>query len=112
MRDLARSMIRFSWAMSVLGARQIGHLMSPKEGWDRSADSFDAVSHAAAGEMGDSMKDLYEAGDRFQSGMVDTVSRLFRGDWSDPGKPMNEAWESLDRTWTGMKQDLGGPDEQ
>ena len=106
MRDLARSMIRFSWAMSVLGARQAANLVSPRDGWDRSADAFDAVSHAAAEEMGETMENFYKAGDRFQSGMVDTVSRLFRGTWSDPGKTMNEAWESVDRTWTGMKDDV------
>ena len=108
MRDLARSMIRFSWAMSVLGARQVGNLVSPREGWDRSADAFDAVSHAAAEEMGEAMKSFYQAGDRLQSGVVDTASRLLRGTWSDPGKPLNEAWESVDRAWTGMKEDLAG----
>ncbi len=106
MRDLARSMIRFSWAMSVLGARQVTNLVSPREGWDRSADAFDAVSHAAADEMGETMKGFYRAGDRLQSGMVDTASRLLRGTWSDPGKSLNEAWESVDRTWTGVKEDL------
>ncbi|MCP3963356.1 MAG: hypothetical protein GY719_36420 [bacterium] len=106
MRDLARSMIRFSWAMSVLGARQMSNFVSPREGWDRSADAFDAVSHAAAEEMGETMKSFYRAGDRLQSGMVDSMSRLVRGNWSDPGKPLNEAWESVDRTWTGIKDEL------
>ncbi len=106
MRDLARSMIRFSWAMSVLGARQAAHLFTPRQGWDRSAEAFDAVSHAAEEEMGETMKSFYQAGDRLQSGMVDTVSRMFRGKWSEPGKVMNETWEAVDRTWTGMKEDV------
>lgn len=111
MRDLARSMMRFSWAMSVLGARQAANLMTPREGWGRSTESFDAISHAAADHMGETMRGFYKAGDRFQSGMVDTVSRVFRSGWSDPGKTMNEAWEAVDRTWTGMKVDLGDRDE-
>ena len=106
MRDLARSMIRFSWAMSMLGARQAANLVSPREGWDRSADTFDAVSHAATDQIGETMKSFYKAGDRLQSGMVDTMSRLLQGTWSDPGKAMNEVWEQVDRTWTGMKEDL------
>ncbi len=106
MRDLARSMIRFSWAMSVLGARQAANIFTPREGWERSTESLDAVSHAAADQMGETMKGLYRAGDRFQSGMVDTVSRAFRGQWSDPGTTLNEAWESVDRTWTGVKDEL------
>ncbi|MEM7583180.1 MAG: hypothetical protein AAF560_07355 [Acidobacteriota bacterium] len=105
MRDLARSMIRFSWAMSVLGAKQAANLVSPRDGWDRSAESFDVVSSAAIDQMGETMKGVYEAGDRFQSGMVDTMSRMFGGgSWDDPGKAMNETWESVERTWSGMKQ--------
>ncbi len=103
MRDLARSAIRFSWAMSVLSARQAANLVSPRDGWDRSADSFDVVSHAAVGQMGETMKGLYEAGDRFQSGMVDTMSRMFSGSWANPGKMMNETWESVGRTVSGIK---------
>ncbi len=106
MRDLARSMFRFSWAMSVLSARQAANLISPRDGWDRSAESFNAVSHAAVGQMGETMKGFYEAGDRFQAGMVDTASRAFSGSWGDPGKMMNRTWESVERTWTGMKDNV------
>lgn len=111
MRDLARSMIRFSWAMTVLSARQAANLVTPREGWNRSTESLDAVSHVAADQMGETMKSFYKAGDRLQSGMVDTASRLLRGNWSEPGKTMNNAWESVDRTWTGMKDDLTTRDE-
>ncbi len=107
MRDLARSMIRFSWAMSMLGARQAANLMTPREGWARSTESFDAVSHAAADHMGETVRGFYKAGDRLQSGMVDTVSRVAGGQWSEPGKTLSEAWEAVDRTWSGMKVDLG-----
>ena len=106
MRDLARSMIRFSWAMSVLGARQAANLVTPRQGWERSTEAFDAVRHAAVEEMGETLKSFYRAGDRLQDGMVDTVSRLFSGDWSKPGKVMNETWEALDRSWTGAEDDL------
>ncbi|MEM7355826.1 MAG: hypothetical protein AAF657_33730 [Acidobacteriota bacterium] len=111
MRDLARSMIRFSWAMTVLGARQAANLMTPREGWSRSTESFDAVSHAAADHMGETMKNLYQAGDRLQSGMVDTASRFMGGNWSDSNPAMSNAWEAVDRTWTDMKDDLTTPSE-
>ncbi len=106
MRDLARSMIRFSWAMSVLGARQAANLLTPRQGGERSTRAFDAVSHAATEEMGETMKSFYQAGDRLQTGMVDTASRLVRGKWSEPGKVMNKVWETVDHTWTGMKDDF------
>ncbi len=114
MRDLARSMFRFSWAMSMLGARQAANLLNPGRGWDRSAEAFDAVSNAAEAEMGDTLKSFYQAGDRIQSGMTDTMSRVFRGDWSDPGKVMNETWEEVDHTWTEVKDEFSSvsPDEE
>ena len=106
MRDLARSMFRFSWAMSMLGAKQVANLLSPGDGWDRSADSLDAVSDAASKEMGETMQGYYKAGDRLQSGMVDTMSRMVQGSWNEPGKVMNDTWEAVDRTWSGVKEDL------
>ena len=106
MRDLARSMFRFSWAMSVLGARQVANFLSPGDGWDRSADSLDAVSNAASKEMGETMQGYYKAGDRLQSGVVDTMSRVVEGSWNEPGKVMNDTWEAVDRTWSGVKEDL------
>ena len=114
MRDLATSMIRFSWAMSVLGARQAANLIAPKEGWRRSTEAFDSVSRAAAGEMGDTLQGFYQAGDRLQRGMIDSMSKLLGGNWSEPGKVMNETWESLDRTWTDAKEDLASssPEEK
>ncbi len=105
MRDLARSMIRFSWAMSVFGAQQAADLFTRPQA-SKKHNAFDAVSHAAAEEMGEPMKGLYQAGDRLQSGMVETASKLLDGTWSDPGKVMNETWEAVDRIWTGMKSDL------
>lgn len=105
MRDLARSMFRFSWAMSVLGARQVTNLLSP-DGWNRSADALDAVSDAASKEMGETMEGYYKAGDRLQSGLVDTVSRVAQGSWNEPGKVMNDTWEAVDRTWSGVKEEL------
>ncbi len=106
MRDLATSMIRFSWAMSMLGARQAANLIAPRDGWKRSTDAFDSVSQAAADEMGESLKGFYQAGDRLQRGMIDSMSKFFGGNWSEPGKVMNETWEALDRTWTDAKEDL------
>ncbi len=103
MRELVGSMFRFSWAMSVLGARQAANLITPRKGWDRSVEAFDAVSLAAADEMGETMKSFYDAGDRLQSGMVDTASRMFGGTWSD--QVMNKTWEAVDRTCAGMKSD-------
>ncbi len=104
MRDLTKSMFRFSWAMSMLSLRQATHLLSPGQGWDRSTSVFDALSHAAEGQMGESVRNLYRAGDEFQGGMVNAVSDLTNGEWSKPGEALGEAmkrsWEAVDRSWS------------
>ena len=97
MREMTRSLLRFGWSMSLFGLRQTAYL-ARRPGWDRARQSLDAVSHAAAREMGEAVRSYYKAGDRFQSGLVDTAARLFSDSWYEPGQLMNEVWESLDRT--------------
>ncbi|MCP4657112.1 MAG: hypothetical protein GY856_17020 [bacterium] len=111
MYELTKSMMRFSWAMSMLGVRQMTNVFS-KDGWDNSTEAMNAVSVAAAGHMGDTVHSVYDAGDQFQSGMVDTAKRAFDGSWSDPGKLMNDAWDAVDRSWTTLKDGFSSEDEE
>lgn len=106
MRKVTESLFRFGWAMSMFGLQQALHLASPRRGWDEAEHGFDAVSGAAAGEMEETLRTYYRAGDNLQSGLVDTVSRLFSGRWSQPGEVLNEAWESLDRTRARVQEAL------
>ncbi len=104
MRDLTKSMFRFSWAMSMLGIRQAKHILVPGEGWDKSASAFDALSHAAEGQMGEAVRNVYRAGDELQGGVVNAVTDLASGEWSKPGEALSEAmkrgWEAVDRSWS------------
>jgi len=106
MRKVTESLFRFGWAMSTFGLQQVLNLASPRRGWDDAERGFDAVAGAAAREMDEAIRTYYRAGDRLQSGLVDTASRLFSGRWSEPGAVMNEAWESLDRTRARVQEAL------
>ena len=76
MRELLKSMFRFSWAMSLFGANSMGNLLvaadqnSPK---GRAARSLDAVSEAAEKQLGGGLRSLFQAGDSLQREMVDMV---------------------------------------
>ena len=76
MTDVLRSMIRFSWAMSLFGARQAVEMLSAV-GTARSlrqvSTGFDAVSDAAQDQLGNGLAETYRAGDRWQQVMVDAV---------------------------------------
>jgi hypothetical protein len=75
MRDLTKSMTTFTWAMSVFGMQQMMNLagLGGRGQSDQCANSFNHVSQAAADTLGSSLRSIYNAGDRLQSGMVDTL---------------------------------------
>jgi hypothetical protein len=65
--ELVKSVLGFSWAMSLFGLRSLGNLADPR----RAASSLDAVKQAAAGELGDGLRDLLQAGEQLQGNLVD-----------------------------------------
>ncbi|HEY4572347.1 MAG TPA: hypothetical protein VIJ26_00220, partial [Thermoanaerobaculia bacterium] len=67
--ELLKSMLGFSWAMSLLGVRSLANLAQP----GRAASSLDAVAQAAEGQLGRGLQDVFRTGDQLQRGMVDGV---------------------------------------
>lgn len=67
MRELARSMASFSWAMSLFGVQQMTNLMSPR----RAVDAFSAVARTAEETLGPGLRSAFRTGDRLQKAMVD-----------------------------------------
>ena len=108
MREVTESVLRFTWAMSLTGIRQAANLITPRQGWQKGTRELDAMSGAAAREMGETLRTFYRAGDRLQAGMLDTASRLFRPSWSEPGQVLDETWEALDRTRAAIRDELAG----
>ena len=67
MRDLARSVASFTWAMSLFGLEQMTNLMSPR----RAADAFGTMARSAEGSLGPGLRSAYETGDRLQKAVLD-----------------------------------------
>ena len=92
MKDGIRSMLRFSWAMSLFGAQQAAELMSAlgSARWPRrAAQAFDTVAGAAAEQLGGGLKDAWRTGERLQDGLLDAVFRIF-----DPAVEVSRALAS------------------
>ena len=73
---MIRSMMRFSWAMSLFGVRQAQDMFegfatvrSPR----RATEAFDAVSSAVAEQLGEPLGDAFRTGDRWQRQLIDSV---------------------------------------
>ncbi|HBL28191.1 MAG TPA: hypothetical protein DD490_15260 [Acidobacteria bacterium] len=80
MRELARSMASFSWAISLFGVEQVTNLMSPR----RVAEAFGAVTRSAEGTLGPGMRSAFQMGDRLQRAALDLSFGLL-GAGSDHG---------------------------
>lgn len=74
MRDLARSMMRCSWALTVFGTRQAFGLAGERDG--SSERALDAVTLAAEDQLDEMSRSVYRTGERLQGGAFDLVSDL------------------------------------
>lgn len=66
--DLIKSLTRFSWALSLLGANQIANAFRPGR---QAATGFDAITRAAEEQFDETIQAAFQAGNQLQSGMVD-----------------------------------------
>lgn len=96
--DVAKSMMRLSWVMGIYGLDRAAELVRQPGDWQKTSERLDALSRAAADQMGDEMRRIYRAGDSLQRGVVDSVAKLGEGNWSQPGDTLQAAWKNLDRT--------------
>jgi hypothetical protein len=92
MRDLTKSLFSFSWALSLFGARQAGNLIDPRtwlgrEGGspgDGSPRQIGSVTDSLVDQLGEPLRQTFEAGDRVQRQIVDTFFS-FLGPLVEPG---------------------------
>jgi hypothetical protein len=76
MRELVKSMIGFSWALSLFGARRFGDLLASSGGCQatgRAALPLASVTGAAAEQMNEIIRNAFQTGDRAQRRMVDAI---------------------------------------
>jgi hypothetical protein len=70
-RDLAKSMMRFSWSLSLFGYEQMSCLLRPRVGTERAAAALDSVARATEEQLGPATRSTFQAGNDLQRGMVD-----------------------------------------
>ena len=69
MREFTKSAFSFSWAMSLFGAQQMLNLFRP----EKAVDSFEHVTSATEGQLGQSLQTLFETGDQIQRRILDVL---------------------------------------
>ena len=73
MRKLVKSMFRFSWAMTLLGARTMVRMVTPRRPGEAEDAGLGAVAEAASDQLDGPLQSVYEAADQIQSQVVDRV---------------------------------------
>src|SRR5215472_17283286 len=87
-RELTKSALSFSWALSLLGVKQALNLGRQQNG---GGDLFAPVTQVAVGQLDESLKGMFRSGDNFQARAVDMAfSWMNPANWANPS------------TWTDM----------
>ena len=99
-RDLTKSAISFSWALSLLGIKQALKLFRP--GQQRNGDMLGPMAQAAVDQLDDSMKGIFRSGDNLQARAVDLAfASLNPINWINPGNWMRSIGNSGQQSATG-----------
>ncbi len=94
MRNLTKSFVSFSWAMSMFGLEQITNMVSEERSGNRKerlSNAFDAVTGATTEIFGERTRSLYDSGNRLQAEMVDLCFDCFRAENWKPAKQTDQA---------------------
>ncbi len=87
MRELTKSMLRFSWALPVFSVKQMISLSMPTEANQASTvHALDAVTAAAESEIGQALKGVYSTGDQMGRTAVDMTFKLLMLDAFNPAR--------------------------
>jgi hypothetical protein len=87
MRKLAKSVMSYTWAMSMLGVQQIVNLVTARHGED-SGEAYRALERAtelAAQSMPEPLRSTFWAADKIQREMMGAI-------FGDPSGSLSSAW--------------------
>jgi len=91
-RDLTKSTISFSWALTLLGMRQALDLFRSGQ-QQRSSDVLGQVTQVTVDQLDDSMRGIFRSGDNLQARTVDLAFASFNPiNWINPGNWMRSAF--------------------
>jgi hypothetical protein len=93
-RDLTKSILSFSWAMSLFGTKQLANASTP----EKATRAFDAVTEATEEQLGDVLKGAFRAGDHLQRGVVDVTLGLLTLQTFNPSQVMKMASDMMQQT--------------
>lgn len=91
MRELTKSMVGLTWAVSVFGAQQVGKALASASSEDPDAlvAQVDEVTRAVQAHLSEAMGQRFRAGDEWQRKLVDAI-------WPDELDPRTVVRSGMD----------------
>ena len=105
MREFAKSMISFSWSLSLFGLKQATEAFTPTQSDREEKDgavAFDAVTKQTRQRLGDTLSDVFKIGDRLQRGTVDMLFQVLPAE--TPSKVVDMATDAAHRSADAVRQ--------
>jgi hypothetical protein len=100
-RDLTKSMLSFSWAMSLFGVNQLTNTLipqTPSQPTHRATTAFNNVTQATEEQLGSTLKGVFKAGDQLQRGMVDLMFGFLSLEAFNPSQLMRMTSDMMRQT--------------
>lgn len=100
-RDLTKSMLSFSWVMSLFGVEQLTNTLIPQRPSQpdhRVTTAFSAVTQATEEQLSGALKGAFKAGDKLQRGMVDLMFGFLSLEVSNPSQMMRMTSDMMRQT--------------
>lgn len=104
MRELAKSMMSYTWAMSMFGVQQAINLVAPVRGAGQStktSQAFDNVTEATTRTFDTNLMQAFETGVSLQSGLIDMMFGGCLAGGCDPTRLVRMGSDAM-QTMTGM----------
>jgi hypothetical protein len=118
-RDLTKSMLSFSWAMSLFGVEQLANTLipqTPSQPNHRATTAFNAVTQVTEEQLSGVFKGAFRAGDQLQRGMVDLMFGMLSLETFNPSQMMRMTSDMMRQTTgalgQGFQKSSSGPQPQ
>lgn len=114
-RDITKSMLSFSWAMSLFGVKQLTNVLSPQspsQATHKTASAFNAVAQVTEDQLGDMLRGAFKAGDQLQKGIVDMTLGFISLEALNPSQMMKMASDMMQQSSAAFGQSRQGGDSR
>src|SRR5215475_10842513 len=106
-RDLTKSALSFSWAMSLFSVQQLTNTLIPQRPSQpnhRVTTALNAVTQAAEEQFSGVLKGVFNAGDQLQRGIVDLMFSFLSLEASNPSQMMRMTSDTMKQTTGAFSQ--------